>query len=143
MSEQSTAQTGLTAADIFEGDDLEALEVVIPEWRKNGEPGKLWIRQMPCDVGLVFQDAMKIESNKEEGMYLIVIATAVDAKIEGKPLFNAQDIERLRKKNLKVLDRLQKLALAHNFGTAEAVEKLKNDYAVAAHGASPLSLPAN
>lgn len=145
MSEQSTAQTGLSTDDILEGDDLIALKVIVPEWRKKGstEPGVVWIRQMPCDAGLEFQDAMQIEANKQEGMYLIVIATVVDAEINGKPLFTAEHIEKLKKKNLKVLDRLQKIAMTHNFGTQEAIEQLKKDLGVAAHADSPSTSQAN
>lgn len=96
----------LSAADIFAVEDLQILEVEVPEWK-----GVIRLRQMPADEAIRFQDAMKGPASKSAWVRILALC-AVDA--DGARLFSDSDMEKLRKKSTAVFLRLQKLLLKHN-----------------------------
>jgi len=116
----------LSANDIFDNDrDLEIIEEPVPEWSKDGEPGVVRLRQMNAEDSTAFTEEMDKPENSREGMFIILVWCAVDA--ENKPLFTHEDIARLKKKNMRVLNRLQMAALRLNAMMPRKKEEIKND----------------
>lgn len=134
MSEETFTPT---ADDIFSCDDSSPLEVTVKEWRKNGKIAKFWLRQLPADEAILFENTVKDRGT--DGMYLILIACAVDAPEHGKQIFTPEAIERLKKRNIRVLDRLQRLALHHIGMGPDPDAARKNGSGEAVPGASPSS----
>jgi hypothetical protein len=137
----------LTAEDIGSLDDLPAKRVEIPEWPKNGRPGVFYLRKMSASNSAKFTKMMseeKTESNLDsEGMYKILVFTAVNKRTHGKPVFTMDHIEMLKQKDFTVLDRLQRIALAINGMTRESKDNAKKDSGEAVPDASPSDSPKN
>jgi len=97
----------LSADDILGTDDLELVEVDIPEWK-----GSVHLRVLPADEGLDLSEKMQAlpKDRQSPALFMLLAATLVDA--EGKRLFTTpEQVERLRTRSQKVLLRLQKKAL--------------------------------
>jgi len=133
----------LSANDIFDNDlDLEVIEELVPEWKgKDGEPGIVRLRQMNAEDSTAFTEEMEKPENKQEGMFIILVWSAVDA--ENKPLFTHEDIARLKKKNMRVLNRLQMAALRLNSMIPKKKEEIKNDSGEEAIAGSRTDSPKN
>lgn len=101
----------LSKTAIFGAPDLKTEDATVPEWPdESGSPGIVRFKQMTAEQ----QSALnkKIENNPDDGMYLMIIASAIDA--DGKPLFTEEDIPALKQKSMRVLNRLQNICLRLN-----------------------------
>lgn len=123
----------LSAEDILSVDDLEYEDVPIPEWK-----GTVRISMMSADRLVAFDETMSKPENKSQGMFLILFETATDAS--GNRLFTTpEQFERLKKKNLRVLNKLQLVAMKINMISVRSKAELKNDSGEVAPVASPSS----
>ena len=98
----------LSADDILAAKDLEILPVDVPEWN-----GSVNLRVLPADEGLALneelQDLQKAK-NQTDAIFLLLGACLVDAA--GKRLFSTKEsVQALKSRSIKVLLRLQKIAL--------------------------------
>lgn len=124
----------LSASNVFDAPDLKIVEESVPEWpNTEGAPGLMIFRQMNAEQSRQFAKDMD-SSLGEDGMFLILIRSAVDR--EGNYVFAAEDappevvmeaIQKLRKKNMAVMNRLQRVCLALNGLGAAAKEDIKKD----------------
>lgn len=131
----------VSASNIFEADDLDILDVAVPEWKTpEGEPGILTLQEMAADRSVLFSHMMSDPANSADGMFIILIFSAVHPETK-ELLFTPDDIPALRKKNLDVLNRLQRICLRLNGMGPEARAELKNVSSEGASGDSPSSLP--
>ena len=110
--------TDLTADAIFAANDQNLVAVQVPEWN-----GTVHIRV--CSVGEM--EAYQREfAEKREGMEQwrakLLVRCLCDST--GKPLFTAEQVEKLGSKSVKVMSRLFDLAMKHNAVTNEDVEAL-------------------
>jgi hypothetical protein len=132
----------LNGQDILDAADGEPLPVDVPEWRKNGKPGRIYLLQVSAADALLMTKEMKNDDTKgDEGIARILAMTACDK--DGKKLFTVEQVTALMKKNMKVLNRLQRIALQHNGMLPGSVALIKNDSGEAAKDASPTDSPAN
>jgi len=124
---ESRANRYLTVEQILDMDDLNTVEVEIPEWPVNGEPGIVILKALTAREALTFQRSMQSNVKaREDAMISIVVLSAVDP--EGNRIFNQKQIEQLRDKNVKVFTRLQKAAMDLNgFGQNSQENERKND----------------
>jgi len=117
----------LRAADILSQSDVDYIDVPTPEW---GEDSFVRLKTLTGLEATVFQRSMETKAGKEDSLARIITLCAVDE--EGKPLFTADDVVDLKRKSLRVLNRLQDAALKHNgfkvSGTIDAdpVQNAKN-----------------
>lgn len=98
----------LSAEDILGVEDLEIVEVQVPEWK-----GSVYLRVLSADVGLALNEKMAAltDGHKTDALFLLLGACLVTP--DGRPLFATEaQTERLRTRSQKVLLRLQKHALA-------------------------------
>jgi len=103
----------LTAEQILEMDDLNTLDVEVPEWPIDGEPGIVRLKTLSAREALTFQKQMSVNSKaREDAMVSIVVLSAVDEN--GERLFNQKQVELLRDKSVKVFTRLQTAAMELN-----------------------------
>lgn len=114
----------LTVADIIGADDLNILTVKVPEWKKDGEPGTVYLRLMTVGE----RDAYECEwlANKEKGVANFrskFLARCLCDK-DGSRLFTDADVEKLAAKSVAVVDRLFKRAMKHNAMSMADVEEL-------------------
>lgn len=98
----------LSATDILAAQDLEILAVDVPEWN-----GSVNLRVLPADEGLALneelQDLQKAK-NPADAIFLLLGACMVDTA--GKRLFSTKEsVQSLKSRSIKVLLRLQKIAL--------------------------------
>lgn len=101
----------LSKSDILGADDLKIERVPVPEWPgKDGQPGIIVLRQMSAAESMAITKLMI--DNSTDGMFIILAASAIDDN--GERLFTMDDIEALRGKSMKVLDRLQRACLRLN-----------------------------
>jgi hypothetical protein len=116
--------TLLNAAQVFDAPDLKEETVEIPEWpNPDGTPGQLRLREMDAATTALMTAAMS--GRADDGVSIILIFTAVDT--ENNLIFTMEDLVRLRKKNFRVLDRLQRICLRLNGMGPEAKVTLKKD----------------
>lgn len=117
----------LTAEQILGMDDLNTVEVEIPEWKTpDGEPGVVRLRALTAREALTFQKQMQSNSKaREDAMINIVILSAVNE--DGEPLFNKSQTELLREKSVRVFTRLQKEAMKLNGFNTDKEDEVKND----------------
>ena len=125
MSENGTKRY-LTAEQILEMDDLNTLDVEVPEWPIDGEPGIVRLKTLSAREALTFQKQMQTNNKaREDAMVSIVVLSAVDEN--GERLFNQKQVELLRDKSVKVFTRLQTAAMELNgFSNPKRDEELKN-----------------
>ena len=103
----------LTAEQILEMDDLNTMDVEVPEWPIDGEPGIVRLKTLSAREALTFQKQMQVNSKaREDAMVSIVVLSAVDEN--GERLFNQKQVELLRDKSVKVFTRLQTAAMELN-----------------------------
>jgi hypothetical protein len=114
--------TLLSATSVLDAPDLKEEIVEIPEWPADGAPGKLRLLEMDAERTQLFTTAM--ETHGVDGMSVILIFCAVNE--DGALLFTMDDLARMRKKNFRVLDRLQRICLRLNGMGAEGRAILKN-----------------
>lgn len=109
------SQPLLSAAQIFESQDLKEETIDVPEW---GGP----IRLVQMTAAESAELTKKIAAS-ESGMYLMVIFSAKNE--QGERIFTEEDVERLKLKNFNTLNLLQRRALALNAQTEQQKEALK------------------
>jgi len=103
----------LTAEQILEMDDLNTMDVEVPEWSIDGEPGIVRLKTLSAREALTFQKQMQVNSKaREDAMVSIVVLSAVDEN--GERLFHQKQVELLRDKSVKVFTRLQTAAMELN-----------------------------
>lgn len=103
----------LSAEQILGMDDLNTIDVEIPEWPVNGEPGLVRLKTMSAREALNFQKQMSASpKNRDDAMINVVVMSAVDEA--GTRIFTAKQVEQLRDKSIKVFTRLQKAAMELN-----------------------------
>jgi len=100
-------QTLLSAASILDAEDLSEETVDVPEWG-----GAVRLCQMTAEETREFTKHMSTIQGEEDGMFLMLVYSARD--VERKMIFTVEDVARLRKKNINVLNRLQRIALRLN-----------------------------
>lgn len=119
----------LSAEDIFNSEDIDYVDVTIPEWKKDGEPGVIRLRAMNADEGIKFGEDMKDKAKMADSYVRIIALTAVKVNPDGTcgdPLFVGDvAVHKLRKKKNGVFIRLQKAAMKLNF--PDDKEEVKND----------------
>ena len=113
-------QTLLSRSQILEAADLAHEDVEVPEWG-----GTVRIQQMSAEESTAFTDALRSMEGERNGMYLMLIHSARD--LEGNLILSAEDLPALKKKNIDVLNRLQRIALRLNKMGAEGQAALKKD----------------
>jgi hypothetical protein len=113
----------LKAADILESADLEIRDVPVPEWGKDddGSPKVVRLQQLSAEELIKLTDEMEDKERSRDGIFIILVRCAIDDN--GAKLFTDDDVARLRKKNMRVLNRLQREALDLN---GMVPEKAKN-----------------
>lgn len=115
----------LTREAILAAEDIKIDTVTVPEWPDaEGQPGLVRLRQMSAEESMGLTRLMVGDAGKD-GMYIMLVASAIDE--EGNPLFTMEDVPALRKKNFKVLDRLQRIALSMNSMLGDSGVALKKD----------------
>lgn len=103
----------LTADQILGMDDLNTMDLEIPEWPVNGEPGIIRLKTLSAREALNFQKTMNLSpANRDNAMISIVVLSAVDDA--GNRIFTNAQVERLREKSVKVFTRIQKAAMELN-----------------------------
>ena len=120
----------LTAEQILAMDDLNTMDVEIPEWKTaDGEPGVVRLKALTAREALTFQKQLNQNAKaREDAMISIVVLSAVDEN--GDRIFNAKQMELLRDKSIRVFGRLQKAAMELNGfddKTKKREEDAKND----------------
>jgi hypothetical protein len=118
----------LTAEQILGMDDLNTLDVEIPEWQVDGEPGVVRLKALSAREAMTFQKQLSLNNKaREDAMISIVVLSAVDET--GERIFNQKQIELLRDKSIRVFGRLQKAAMELNGFTdpKKREEDAKND----------------
>ena len=84
----------LTADDIFGAEDLiDVLKVEIPEWKKDGKPGVLYVRPMSAAAAIRFRESLAGSSGKN--VFVRILAECACDR-NGNLLFSLSDIERLK-----------------------------------------------
>ena len=124
----------LSAASILAANDLKTVDEPVPEWpNADGSPGIIRLRELTAEASLTLTKRMEAGEG-DDGMFIIIAMSAIDA--EGNLLFTEEDIKALKKKNLHVLNRLQRICLRMNNPGAAV---LKNVLGEAVTDASPTS----
>lgn len=123
MSEQSTTVKLLSAEEILAADDLDYVDVEVPEWTPPGRPAhSVRLRAMTAGTAMAFAADVANEQKKREAMVRLLLECAVDE--EGVPIFKAEHLAALQEKSFKVFQRLQNEALILNgFATEEGEEE--------------------
>jgi len=127
MSENGTKRY-LTAEQILGMDDLNTMDVEVPEWPIDGEPGTIRLKTLSAREAMTFQKSMQSSPRaREDAMVNIVVLSAVDE--DNNRLFNPKQVEALRDKSVKVFTRLQTAAMELNgFATPKKeLDEAKND----------------
>lgn len=115
----------LTLDEIFSADDLKVITVEIPEWpKKNGQTGVIRLKTMTADEAIAF--TKKAREDKEAAMILLVQRCAV-LNDNATKMFKEEQIVMLRKKSIKVFNRLQNAALELNGFTEEKAKEVGKD----------------
>ncbi len=118
MSKKEKSNSGakyLTLQEIYDAQDIVIEEVEVPEWG-----GVVRLRSMTGEEAVDF--AAKAKANSS-GVARIVSICAVDE--DGNRLFKDEDIEVLKRKSMRALMRLQRVALKINGLSEEEVAKVK------------------
>lgn len=120
--EPDTDKKFLSADDILSANDIDTLEVEVPEWG-----GTLCFLAMNGDEAIQFNQNFKNPSTKDDALIRLFVLSAVNNPIERKRIFTEAKVTALRKKKFGVFLRLQDKLLAFNgFGEA-AKAAAKND----------------
>lgn len=121
------------AATIFEVDDIQHVDVPVPEWTKPGQPTLyITLQSLTPDVLTKYGELIESIEGKRAANVLLVMQSAVKRNADGTAtkelLFPREYTERLQNERAsKVINRLARAALDLNGQTtAEDVEKAKN-----------------
>lgn len=106
-AEDGTEKKYLTAEDILNANDLDVIEVDIPEWG-----GTVRFRVMPAKEAIEFTNLKDSPGAKNRAWVKIFQLCAIGA--DGKPLFSMDQMEKLCQKSTSVFLRLQEILLVHN-----------------------------
>lgn len=114
----------ISSLSILDADDLLVEEALIPEWPdpETGEPGVMRLQQMDAERSALFTAAINLSG--EDGMFIILVFCAVDT--DNHLIFSMDDVPKLRKKNFRVLSRLQDICLRINKMRGEDETARKN-----------------
>jgi hypothetical protein len=110
----------LTAADILGASDEEIRIVEVPEW--GGK--KIRMRTLTAGESGEFMSLASDKAKQGEAPLYILMMSLVDEA--GRRLFKKADIETLKKRSLKVVMRIQDIAMDLNGLTDKAKEAAKN-----------------
>lgn len=134
MSENTTQPTPdpnepnfLTAEAILASDDIDYVDVEVPEWKINGKPGVIRLRAMTAEESQAYNKANETSKGDGYGYVRIVAMTAINHKT-GDRLFTEFQAALLKKKKSGIFIRLQDAALELNGlkDAAAAVLRAKN-----------------
>lgn len=130
MSEPEEGESFDSFDDVQE--ELSIEKQTIPEWKKNGKPGVLWLRQLDALTQIEMTNRLEKPDMKNLGMFIVFIYCACKDK-DRTPMCPFSDekqfmehLQRLQKQSFRVLNRLQRRALALNAIDKDAQGKLKN-----------------
>lgn len=124
-----TSPKFLTADDILISDDIETLDVYVPEWK-----GTVQFRAMSAEAAIGFQDTLdKNNPQRKQSLVRLFQLCAVDR--DGNTLFSSGKLEQIRKKSWPVLLRLQRPLMqlngfAQKDKSLETVQKILADAGV-------------
>ena len=126
----------LTRDDILKIDDLKREAVDIPEWG-----GSIYVRELTgaerSELFALWKQDESDEKQVQDSFAIIVATVRLTACAEdGKPLFNADDILRIRNLNAKVLDKIYKEAAKINGFGADGIKEAKKNSELMANGVS-------
>ena len=103
----------LTAEDIFNAEDIDYVDVTVPEWKRNGKPGVIRLRAMSADEAIKFTEELR-DNKASDSFVRIVAATAINPET-GDRLFKGDvAVHKLRAKKSGIFIRLQKAAMKLN-----------------------------
>lgn len=105
----------LSAEDILGVQDIQFRDVFVPEWN-----GIVRLRTLTAEEAISYAGDRK----RDDFAVQILLRSAVSE--DGKPLFTDSDLEKLKKKTLRAIIKLQNVALELN-GLAEEKQTTKND----------------
>lgn len=108
----------LSAAEILAADDLQTVDVEVPEWG-----GVVRLRSLTGEEISKIIDATS-QRGADRALQIVALC-AIDEK--GATLFTSEQLADLQKKNLKVLLRLQTAAMRLNDLDAGGEAEAKND----------------
>lgn len=108
----------LTADQIFAANDMSLVPVEVPEWN-----GTVYVRVMSVGEMEAYQREFAEKREKMENWRSKLLVRCLCDK-DGKPLFTAEQVEKLGAKSVKVMSRLFDTAMKHNAVTNEDVEAL-------------------
>ena len=110
----------LSRDEIFKADDLPYKDVDVHEWG-----GKVRIRSLRgVDRSKLIEMSSK-ELDASDWIERMIIACTCDES--GEPLFDIKDLDRLKKKNAKVLNRLFQIADDLNLISERSRDNLKGE----------------
>ena len=105
--------TVLTAADIYASRDLDVHEELVSEWKdKDGNPGLVLLHQLDAEESMQLTREMDTTDRGKDGIFILLVYCARNR--DGVRLFSIDDIDKLRHKSFKVLNRLQRIELRPN-----------------------------
>jgi hypothetical protein len=110
---------GLAREAILGADDLERIEVDVPEWG-----GSVWVRTMEATQRDAFE-AQQLKEPFKDVRARLVAATVCDAS--GALLFSDADIPSLSRKSAKALDRIFAVSTKLSGLTKEDIDELKKN----------------
>lgn len=110
----------LTAEEILSSVDAQYCEIDCPEWG-----GAVRLRSLSAEEALHFAETAK--KDEKNGAAMLVVMSAVDD--QGKQLFTFENITAIRRKSMRVINRLQTAALKLNGldDVSKAQDAAKND----------------
>lgn len=110
--------TDLTADAIFAANDMHLVPVNVKEWN-----GTVHIRVMSVGEMEAYQREFAEKRESMDNWRAKLLVRCLCDK-DGKPLFTAEQVEKLGTKSVKVMSRLFDLAMKHNAVTEKDVEEL-------------------
>ena len=130
----------LTRDEILKIDDLKREAIDIPEWG-----GSICVRELTgaerSELFALWKQDESDEKQVQDSFAIIVATVRLTACGEdGKPLFTADDILRIRNLNAKVLDKIYKEAAKMNGFGADGIEEAKKSAEPMANGVSGIPL---
>lgn len=128
------SQPLLSAAAIKSAVDLTEETIEVPEWG-----GSVRLVQMTAKESGEFTKELRTLQGEESGMFLMLVYSAKDE--QGNRVLTGEDVEELKKKNINVLIRLQRIALRLNAWGREEQIAIKNGSSVAEIAATPSPSP--
>jgi len=130
----------LSREEILGAKDLEFVEELIPEWPdKDGKPGVARFRQLSAEDALALTEEMN--ALKKDRLFLLLVRTMCDEN--GTPVFAVDDIPSLKKKNIRVLIRLQRISMKLNSMVDIEEGEIKKPSGEEVIAASPIDSPEN